>query len=110
VRLRTTLDAVSAHRGSHSFPTRRSSDLVTHEVAGCGILRRSVRPITCASTRFQRGREQRRRRCASWSPDRRHVILRRGGRARTRSEEHTSDSSHVSISYAVFCLKKTKRN
>src|SRR5438067_9879718 len=23
-----------------------------------------------------------------------------------RSEEHTSDSSHVSISYAVFCLKK----
>ena len=25
-----------------------------------------------------------------------------------RSEEHTSDSSHVSISYAVFCLKKKK--
>src|SRR5690625_6641811 len=23
-----------------------------------------------------------------------------------RSEEHTSDSSHVAISYAVFCLKK----
>src|SRR5689334_24091817 len=23
-----------------------------------------------------------------------------------RSEEHTSDSSHSSISYAVFCLKK----
>src|SRR5690606_39432104 len=23
-----------------------------------------------------------------------------------RSEEHTSDSSHVKISYAVFCLKK----
>src|SRR5699024_1350328 len=30
----------------------------------------------------------------------------------TRSEEHTSESSHVSISYAVFCLKKkkTKKN
>src|SRR5207249_11374120 len=27
---------------------------------------------------------------------------------RERSEEHTSDSSHVSISYAVFCLKKKK--
>src|SRR2546422_8344831 len=27
----------------------------------------------------------------------------------TRSEEHTSDSSHGYISYAVFCLKK-KRN
>src|SRR5437868_15524890 len=25
-----------------------------------------------------------------------------------RSEEHTSNSSHVSISYAVFCLKKKK--
>src|SRR5699024_11540256 len=26
-----------------------------------------------------------------------------------RSEEHTSNSSHVSISYAVFCLKKKKQ-
>src|SRR5438309_9096484 len=26
-----------------------------------------------------------------------------------RSEEHTSDSSHSSISYAVFCLKKKKK-
>src|SRR5690606_40955595 len=26
-----------------------------------------------------------------------------------RSEEHTSESSHVKISYAVFCLKKKKR-
>src|SRR5437588_8847238 len=27
----------------------------------------------------------------------------------TRSEEHTSNSSHTVISYAVFCLKKKKR-
>src|SRR5438874_7887620 len=27
-----------------------------------------------------------------------------------RSEEHTSDSSHVEISYAVFCLKKKNTN
>src|SRR5690625_5765416 len=26
-----------------------------------------------------------------------------------RSEEHTSESSHVAISYAVFCLKKKKK-
>src|SRR5574341_1952389 len=26
-----------------------------------------------------------------------------------RSEEHTSDSSHQLISYAVFCLKKKKK-
>src|SRR2546427_8256966 len=31
-------------------------------------------------------------------------------RARWRSEEHTSDSSHSQISYAVFCLKKKKKN
>src|SRR5438128_3479867 len=28
---------------------------------------------------------------------------------RRRSEEHTSESSHGSISYAVFCLKKKKK-
>src|SRR5690625_5437881 len=27
-----------------------------------------------------------------------------------RSEEHTSNSSHVAISYAVFCLKKKKND
>src|SRR5947209_13826757 len=27
---------------------------------------------------------------------------------RLRSEEHTSNSSHANISYAVFCLKKKK--
>src|SRR5690606_40443557 len=27
----------------------------------------------------------------------------------SRSEEHTSESSHVKISYAVFCLKKKKK-
>src|SRR3712207_7726486 len=31
---------------------------------------------------------------------------RRGG---DRSEEHTSESSHANISYAVFCLKKKKK-
>src|SRR3712207_8019989 len=31
-------------------------------------------------------------------------------RAAPRSEEHTSDSSHANISYAVFCLKKKNIN
>src|SRR5262245_49589687 len=30
-------------------------------------------------------------------------------RAEPRSEEHTSESSHLGISYAVFCLKKKKK-
>src|SRR2546430_16822569 len=29
---------------------------------------------------------------------------------RKRSEEHTSELSHSQISYAVFCLKKKKKN
>src|SRR5256885_11704294 len=31
-------------------------------------------------------------------------------RAAQRSEEHTSESSHLVISYAVFCLKKKKQH
>src|SRR5690625_5489249 len=32
------------------------------------------------------------------------------GKAALRSEEHTLNSSHVAISYAVFCLKKKKED
>src|SRR6266851_7967632 len=34
---------------------------------------------------------------------------RRGQRVR-RSEEHTSELRHITISYAVFCLKKKTKN
>src|SRR5699024_11810607 len=40
---------------------------------------------------------------ASWQRCRTHY-------AANRSEEHTSELSHVSISYAVFCLKKKKQH
>src|SRR5207249_9415822 len=44
-------------------------------------------------------------------PDRGHQGAARSPRAcEHRSEEHTSELSHVSISYAVFCLKKKKTN
>src|SRR5207253_8605573 len=39
-------------------------------------------------------------RVANFDPHEKSVDL------RLRSEEHTSNSSHVAISYAVFCLKK----
>src|SRR5258707_9486946 len=32
------------------------------------------------------------------------------GQTISRSEEHTSELSHANISYAVFCLKKKKKN
>src|ERR1039458_1834443 len=48
-----------------------------------------------------------------WNPKRNHRgniqlglgILLPTGKDDVRSEEHTSDSSHLGISYAVFCLK-----
>src|SRR3989475_2732866 len=43
---------------------------------------------------------------------RRDLVVRRDGEKlglELRSEEHTSDSSHSQISYAVFCLKKKKK-
>src|SRR3712207_7683216 len=64
------------------------------------------RPLPAAGARFHRGAVER----ASVV-----VVLRRGGKAPLpggqhlwRSEEHTSNSSHANISYAVFCLKKKK--
>src|SRR5690606_41919777 len=98
------------HLDLHSFPTRRSSDLNgsgktttikmltgllepnegTAEVAGFDVWREPL----AAKARF------------AYVPDEPNLF------PKLRSEEHTSDSSHVKISYAVFCLKKknTKRN
>src|SRR5438094_3397048 len=61
------------------FPTRRSSDL-DHAIRGIAA-RRSHATLR------------------SLSPTNRS----------SRSEEHTSNSSHRTISYAVFCLKKKKK-
>src|SRR5690554_7046498 len=36
------------------------------------------------------------------------LLVMESDRMESRSEEHTSNSSHVRISYAVFCLKKKK--
>src|SRR5690606_41906486 len=50
--------------------------------------------------------------CGSPSPAAAYAVGCRGfeaPRSAFRSEEHTSDSSHVKISYAVFCLKKKKK-
>src|SRR5690606_40700810 len=84
----------AAHRYLHSFPTRRSSDLVGRER---GWRRRQVALL------------------AGVRPDERAA-----GRARARrpvGPHHRGtdrkstrlNSSHVKISYAVFCLKKKKQ-
>src|SRR5207253_9877802 len=60
----------------HSFPTRRSSDLP-----------RSWSPASASSASCRRSR-------------------RRGSRRRRDRKSTRLNSSHVAISYAVFCLKK----
>src|SRR5699024_12686760 len=87
------------HRALHSFPTRRSSDLWADALAGP-----SVRRLAGPSVR-RRGTSALHRLAATQSaaaallsafspqPDRKSTRL---------------NSSHVSISYAVFCLKKKK--
>src|SRR5438034_8102441 len=72
------------HRDLHSFPTRRSSDLIWHS------------PIS---------------RCASyWRPAFISATTRGAGTRNERDRKSTRlNSSHTVISYAVFCLKKKKK-
>src|SRR5207249_10943383 len=94
------------HRALHSFPTRRSSDLAraprsfratTPDERPSLIC--SPIPIRTASSRLQ---VQARVRQRLWAETLPHPGLK--DRKSTRL-----NSSHVSISYAVFCLKKKKK-
>src|SRR5438309_8044648 len=78
------------HRDLHSFPTRRSSDLA---------------PAPRTPRRRTRRAARRFARCA-WSPP--FPVTARGeGEFYAQDRKSTRlNSSHSSISYAVFCLKK----
>src|SRR5439155_24075944 len=90
------------NRDLHSFPTRRSSDLdrvlpkpEASESAFCGTL-------GCERSRAQGARH----RLAS----RDQLARRRGSQLKVGLDRKSTrlNSSHVAISYAVFCLKKKK--
>src|SRR5699024_12629377 len=74
-----------------SFPTRRSSDL-TRSSPSPTVSRRSPRPESARSS-------SRAGPCATS----------RSSRRRTDRKSTRLNSSHVSSSYAVFCLKKNKQ-
>src|SRR3546814_2979772 len=84
------------HVLTHSFPTRRSSDLCRDPDGRQAHRRSAARADTLGAD------------------PREHLVRRRRPRARRsddrddqRSEEHTSElQSLMRISYAVFCLKK----
>src|SRR5207253_10284649 len=86
-----------------SFPTRRSSDLGIHNRARLGQSF-CCQPRICrrGTAQFDQQRDDRR----STKPARR-IEMTTGGADSFRDRKSTRlNSSHVAISYAVFCLKK----
>src|SRR5205807_10307058 len=81
------------HRYLHSFPTRRSSDLAASSTSSpirANSSCEGTRRAGSATPRSPHGRP----RLPSWRRDRKSTRL---------------NSSHLVISYAVFCLKKKKK-
>src|SRR5699024_11774240 len=88
-----------AHRDLHSFPTRRSSDLVIIKLF-LDIDRKEQKK------RFDKLAENKE---TAWRVT--QGDLERNARYDEDRKSTRLNSSHVSISYAVFCLKKkTKQN
>src|SRR5690348_17476259 len=103
------LQTTGHYRALHSFPTRRSSDLAGSESVALFEIGRVFDPPN--------GQEKRRAAILLWGE--------RASQVHWRSEKRRFDffdlksavdrkstrlnSSHPSISYAVFCLKKKKK-
>src|SRR5690554_7331504 len=88
------------HRDLHSFPTRRSSDLSARTASQSANVRPSIsatRNTYCSPLRSLRHKSATESAGDLWRKlrDRKSTRL---------------NSSHVRISYAVFCLKKKKKN
>src|SRR5690606_41991600 len=100
----------AAPRALHSFPTRRSSDLVRRHVCGCGTMPLGSPPpppqpfvdVIATSNESRTRGVTRRGFSAGRAPTRQTAAPRP---ALKRSEEHTSELQSREISYAVFCLK-----
>src|SRR5690606_41314278 len=86
-------------RDLHSFPTRRSSDLyiVTGSIFNCSLILSSSSETRGTRSLYSRGAGK------SLSSNCGHTLTTFIDRKSTRL-----NSSHVKISYAVFCLKKKK--
>src|SRR5947208_10418901 len=92
-------------RDIYTFPTRRSSDLPTF--SGTCLLKgqgAAVNPTRIRTVARQLAGPPPRGAALTADADLLTRFLDRHDEA--RSEEHTSESSHQIISYAVFCLKK----
>src|SRR5690606_41242691 len=92
------------HRAPHSFPTRRSSDLVEEAIRNMQI----VAPFdgTVVSLDAQLGETV--NTMSLGTSGGRSAVVTIADLARDRKSTRLN-SSHVKISYAVFCLKKKKK-
>src|SRR5690606_41704578 len=91
----------------HSFPTRRSSDLVSAlHVLTVGVISTMMLAVMTRATRGHTGRAL----TASGLTMASYLCLFAAALARPLDRKSTRlNSSHVKISYAVFCLKKKKK-
>src|SRR5205807_9079122 len=100
----STLHVHSAHRVLHSFPTRRSSDLTGRLIFS--FARDNIIPFSSALKKVNPQTQTPIRALATASALGLVFVTWGYISALTgRSEEHTSEPSHLVISYAVFCLK-----
>src|SRR5699024_11482076 len=104
------LQCYREHRDLHSFPTRRSSDLEGEETGGDEGSDFSIAMVTDTGGVDDRSFNQ-----SAWEGMQdwaEENDLGEDSVAYYQSEDRKStrlNSSHVSISYAVFCLKKKKK-
>src|SRR5699024_12721084 len=92
-------------RYSPSFPTRRSSDLVLRQSAKQSEALRCKRRAAGLPLPALSGR----RRSVNYGHNPVYIVQNIRRRIQDRKSTRLN-SSHVSISYAVFCLKKKKKN
>src|SRR5207302_6456564 len=94
------------HVEIHSFPTRRSSDLSWREEAAWNLSQSQ-------GSEFSRSESWEGGGASSVGTARhrsREILARRDGRGEEDRKSTRLNSSHVKISYAVFCLKKKNKD
>src|SRR5438045_8187634 len=92
-----------AHRSLLSFPTRRSSDLL-HLV---NWMEAYSQPAQKSPYELDDHEDQLNGEMAQGRPQNQHYL--RSGSHRSDRKSTRLNSSHLGISYAVFCLKKKKQ-
>src|SRR5690606_40722434 len=104
-RVCSTVQLSRAHRDLHSFPTRRSSDLDELTQSRNQFCPEPFHRCFCSVDRGRQFLQGVQVHGPQFDVKRQRCIMSTRDRKSTRL-----NSSHVKISYAVFCLKKKKQN